>query len=89
MPGSLETYGFGMPSRLRQASNNQSGVVRRCQEMLRLSPYLAVRELKCIYHDGALMVRGSVPTYHTKQVAFALLRRVVNLKDIADGIEVE
>ena len=47
-----------------------------CRKQLRESPYAALRELECDFRDGVLTLRGVVPTFHTKQVAYAMLLQV-------------
>lgn len=50
--------------------------------------YASLRQLRCKWHDGVLSVRGSVPTYHTKQVALVALKRTDGIGNVADQIEV-
>ena len=52
------------------------------------SPYLAVRSISCGFSQGRLVIRGCVPTFHTKQVALSVVRSVLPLDEILDLIEV-
>ena len=63
-------------------------VAEECQQMLSRSPYTALRGLVCQFHEGALTLRGTVPTYHTKQMAYATLRNVPGVVRFVDCIEV-
>lgn len=58
------------------------------RERFRRCPYLAVRHLACELQDGVAILRGSVPTYHTRQIAISLARGTDGVKAIDDRIHV-
>jgi osmotically-inducible protein OsmY len=51
------------------------------EQRLRESSYFAPRSVLCDFHEGVLVLRGSVPSFHQKQIAQTLVRKV-------DGVEV-
>ncbi len=55
---------------------------------LQQSPYAALHTLTCHYHEGMLTLRGRLPTFYTKQVAFAEVLKVEGVEMIMDRIEV-
>jgi osmotically-inducible protein OsmY len=57
---------------------------------LRHSSYRAIRNITCrLDDDGVLHLRGSVPTYHYKQLAQTAVVGIDGLQQIANEIEVE
>ena len=63
-------------------------VAEQCQRKLAKSPYIALRYLVCRFHEGLLTLRGTVPTYHTKQMAYVTVRDVPGVERVVDRIEV-
>ncbi len=57
-------------------------------DRLQQSPYLAIRQLTCEFREGAATLRGTVPTYHTRQIALATAKSVEGVKSVDDRIEV-
>lgn len=55
---------------------------------LQQSPHRALHTLTCHYHEGMLTLRGRLPTFYTKQVAFAEVLKVDGVEMIVDRIEV-
>ena len=45
---------------------------RAVEQRLEAASYLALRRIHCECRDGALSLRGSVPSYYVKQVAQAI-----------------
>ena len=58
------------------------------EEILRESPYHAIRKLKCRYRNGVLIVAGQVSTFFLKQLAQSAVRKVDGVREIDDRIEV-
>ncbi len=52
------------------------------------SPYAALRQLSCDFQEGVAILRGTVPTYHTRQVAITLAQSVNGVQMIDDRIRV-
>ena len=76
------------PESSRRTEIKDSDVAELCQQNLSRSPYLALRYLDCHVYEGILTLSGTVPTYHTKQMAYVALRDVPGVKSIVDHIEV-
>lgn len=54
------------------------------------SPYRAIRNITCYLEaDGVLNLRGSVPTYHYKQLAQTAVAEVSGVRQIVNEIEVD
>ena len=73
---------------LRSSSPEVSDVAELCQQKLSRSPYIALRYLICHFHEGMLTVRGTVPTFYTKQMAYITIRDVPGVERIVDQVEV-
>ena len=56
---------------------------------LQHSPYRAIRSVRCDFHEGVLTLRGSVPTYHYKQLAQTAVAGTVGVQSIVNQIEVD
>jgi osmotically-inducible protein OsmY len=65
-----------------------SSVDKSVLDRLQTSPYLALREIRCEYRDGIVMLRGTLPTHYLKQVAQDLAAGVDGVKGIVNHIEV-
>lgn len=51
-------------------------VAEIAQQRLQASSYIALRSVKCWYHEGVLILTGDVPTFYTKQIAQTLVRNL-------------
>lgn len=58
------------------------------QQLLRNCPYIALRYIKCHFHDGVLILTGKVPTYHTKQIAQTVVRNLDQVEVIDNRLDV-
>lgn len=58
------------------------------ESLLHESPYLALRKIKCEFDGESIFLRGRVPTFYTKQVAFTLIEKLDPTVEIVDQIEV-
>ena len=63
-------------------------VVDEARRLFEQSPYLPVRDLTCEFHEGALIIRGRVPTYYLKQVAQTIAQKVAGVEEILNRVEV-
>ena len=57
------------PAACDRATTTGVGVGELAGDRLRGSPYLALRDIACVVHEGAVTLRGCVPTYYLKQLA--------------------
>ncbi len=57
-------------------------------DLLRQSPYRAVRGVSCEVRHGALVLRGHLPTFHQKQLAQEAVARVPGVSCVLNEIEV-
>lgn len=56
---------------------------------LQHSPYRALRRVTCDFLDGTLTLRGSVPTFHYKQLAQVSILGLLGVKRIINEIDVD
>ena len=56
---------------------------------LQHSPYRALRRVTCEFTEGTLFLRGSVPTYHYKQLALVAVSGITGVQKIVNDVEVE
>jgi osmotically-inducible protein OsmY len=52
------------------------------------SPYFALRDVGCVYRDGVLTLRGSLPSYYLKQVAQAVVAEAEGVTMVVNQIKV-
>ncbi len=58
------------------------------ERLLRSSPYLALRNVTCDSVDGALVLRGCLPSYYLKQMAQAIVFHLEGVTGVINEIEV-
>lgn len=58
------------------------------ESRLRSNSYLALRNISCEYRDGALILRGRVPSYYLKQIAQQVVATIAGVSPIVNQIEV-
>jgi hypothetical protein len=63
-------------------------VAELARERLAGSSYPALRGLRCHFHEGVLTVRGQLPSYHLRQVAWKLVSDLPGVKEFVDRVEV-
>jgi osmotically-inducible protein OsmY len=63
-------------------------ISKLAETQLRSNSYLALKNISCEYDHGVLILRGSVPTYHLKQIAQESVAQVVGVEWIDNQIEV-
>ncbi len=64
------------------------GVAQAARDCLAGSSYPALRELRCSFHEGVLTLRGRVPSYHLRQVAWKLVGELPGVDEFVDRLEV-
>lgn len=65
-----------------------AAVESEIQQLLDRSNYLAIRRVRCEFHDGRLILNGRVPTYYLKQVAQTIVRQVPAVRRIDNRVDV-
>ena len=65
-----------------------SGVAQAARDRLAGSSYPALRTLRCSFHEGVLTLRGRVPSYHMRQVAWKLVGELPGVEEFVDRLEV-
>ena len=82
--------GQGQPSEGQHSMvlAKQDAVRKAAESRLRESSYAALRLVKCDFHEGVLIFRGNVPTYHQKQVAQSLLQSLEGVLEVSNRLEV-
>ena len=65
-----------------------SNVARLAQQRLQASPYVALRSVKCQFHEGVLVLTGVVPTFYTKQIAQEALHTLDHVEVIDNRLVV-
>lgn len=80
-----------VPRRLsvfRPSIARNSGLAAAAQDCLESSSYRDVRLLSCECHDGVLVLRGQVSSYHQKQLAQEAVRRLPGIREIVNVVQV-
>jgi hypothetical protein len=71
----------------RDLDSRLEHVVRRANEQLRRTPQIQGMGVECDCRDGAIRLRGRLPSYYKKQVAQEAVMRVDDLaRLIHDGM---
>jgi osmotically-inducible protein OsmY len=60
----------------------------RARKQLQGQPYRALKHVSCEYRDGALVLRGRLPSYFLKQMAQTAVARLPGVERIHNHIEV-
>lgn len=63
-------------------------ILVEAKRQLLASPFAAIKQLQADFYDGVLVVRGTVPTFYTRQVALALLMNLPGVEKVDDRIVV-
>ena len=61
-----------LPDEAMAGSEAECVAVTRMRERLRSSVYVALRSMEVSFNEGNLTLRGTGPTFYTKQVMFSL-----------------
>jgi osmotically-inducible protein OsmY len=81
-----ERYGSQSPSHPLSANE---AVAAAAQQQLTESSYAALWAVLCEYHDGVFVLRGTVPSFHMKQLAQELVRMCDGVSVIVNDLEVK
>lgn len=71
------------------AEEGPAGLLRRAKQRLDASPCLPLHQLTCHLVNGALEVRGTVPTRYAKRLALACLTCLEGVQMVIDSIGVQ
>lgn len=63
-------------------------VEEEAEAIFRASPYHQLRRLRCEFRDGVLVLRGSVPSYHLKQLAQTIVQGLESVAKVDNQVEV-
>jgi osmotically-inducible protein OsmY len=77
-----------MVQAMQAKPTGDAGVELKAQQLLDGSNYLALRRLRCEFHDGHLVLRGRVPTFYLKQMAQTLVRQLPQVQQIENRLDV-
>ena len=64
-------------------------VAAAAQKRFSESSYAALRWVACEYHEGMFVLRGTVPSFHMKQLAQELVRKIEGVGAVVNALEVE
>lgn len=63
-------------------------VADEAERLLHATSYFALRDVSCEFHEGMLVLRGTVPSFHLKQVAQEIARKVEGVGALVNALEV-
>lgn len=63
-------------------------VAAAAQKRFSESSYSALRSVSCEYHEGMFVLRGTVPSFHMKQLAQELVRKIEGVGAVVNSLEV-
>ena len=72
----------------RRPSGEKAAIEAEVRSRLETSGYPQLRKVSCEFHEGVLTLRGQVSTFHLKQVAQTLIRRLESVGEINNRLEV-
>jgi hypothetical protein len=67
--------------------SSSATLVAAVAQRLRTSPYLSLRQVRCCFWQGKLVLRGEVPTFYLKQMALTVARSLW-LDDVLNEVRV-
>ena len=74
------------PHRSRSADEAVAAVA---QKRFWDSSYFALRGVVCEFHEGMFVLRGKVPSFHMKQLAQELVRKIEGVGAVVNALEVD
>ena len=72
----------------RRPSGEKAAIEAEAESRLQTSGYPQLRKVSCEFHEGVLTLRGQVSTFHLKQIAQTLVRRLEGIGEINNRLEV-
>jgi hypothetical protein len=76
------------PLKTSPAPARSLGVAQAARDRLAESSYPELRALRLSFHEGVLTLRGRVPNYHMRQVAWSLVGELPGVEEFVDRLEV-
>ncbi|MBI3838244.1 MAG: BON domain-containing protein [Planctomycetia bacterium] len=75
--------------KILQLTNAASaGIGDLAERRLRESPYFFLKNLRCEFNSGVLILRGGVPYRQLKQFAESIVSRIEGVEEIVNRVEV-
>jgi osmotically-inducible protein OsmY len=65
-----------------------SDLAGKAQERLRAVPHISLRDLRCEFSHGLLILRGQVASYYEKQLAQEAVARLEGVTQVVNAIDV-
>ena len=75
-------------NRTRRTGTTDTEVVETAEKRFRASSYVALRSIKCEFHEGVIVLRGRVASYYLKQLAQEMVRNLAGIGAILNVVEV-
>ncbi|MCA9124718.1 MAG: BON domain-containing protein [Planctomycetaceae bacterium] len=66
----------------------KSKVADEAGRRLQATHYAALRGVSCEFHEGMLVLRGTVPSFHLKQVAQEIVLKIEGVGALVNALEV-
>jgi osmotically-inducible protein OsmY len=76
------------PQQAAGPSQERPLIQAEAQSRLRKSHYHELRFVSCEFHEGVVTLRGRVSSYHLKQLAQELIRRLDGAEEVNNRLEV-
>lgn len=86
-----EPLRVGVPRRfiaVRSSMAKNGDLAAAAQDRLQSSAYRGVRSVSCEYHEGVLVLRGRVSSYHQKQLAQEAVKHIAGIREIINAVQV-
>ena len=81
-----DTRSLETASRLKAVVDSK--VAHEAEQRLQASSYAALRGVSCEFHEGMLVLRGTVPSFHLKQVAQEIVLKIEGVGALVNALEV-
>jgi osmotically-inducible protein OsmY len=66
----------------------KEAIAARVEARMRHSGYYELRGVSCDFHEGILILRGCVPSFHLKQLAQSLVFHLDGVQELSNRLEV-
>lgn len=86
--GHQDLAGLATGTSMTPRPATQQQITEGAENCLRHNSYLALKNVRCDYHEGVLTLRGCLPTYYLKQMAQSVVARIEGVQRIVNEIEV-
>ena len=72
----------------REPAPHAAMVVALAEQRLKNSAYLPLRNLRCSFHEGILVLHGELPSFFLKQMAQSLVAQMAGVGEVLNRVEV-